>query len=401
MLGSLHDAEDLLQETLLAAWRGLSDFERRSSLRSWLYTIATNRCLNALRDAGRRPAAAGVPRVGGGHARGPRTSPRSPGLSPIPTCCSRGSPTPRPVPRRATRPRRRSRWPSSSGLQHLAPQQRAVLVLRDVLGFRADEVADDARHQRRPRSTVRCSAPRADLSRERRPRRRRARPVVGAAAARVRAGRPLRRRVLNRRHRQRRRAADRGRRRLDAARARVAPGPRGGRRVPARPPVAPPGAVAVCARAGQRPARLGVLLASRRRLAPAGMFVIAARADGIASITRFHDFAADGPVRRARAGSERRGGWHRGFVAVPRVVDTDYRERARSPPRRALRRRRARTARPPPRPIRPAPPVGTRRTRRCADGSAPRGRRRRQPVPARPRRDPEHAPGPPVAGQRP
>ena len=55
ILGSFQDAEDLLQETLLAAWRGLERFEGRSSLRAWLYTIATNRCLNALRDGQRRP----------------------------------------------------------------------------------------------------------------------------------------------------------------------------------------------------------------------------------------------------------------------------------------------------------------------------------------------------------
>lgn len=54
ILGSVQDAEDLLQETLLAAWRGLERFEGRSSLRAWLYRIATNRCLNALRDSGRR-----------------------------------------------------------------------------------------------------------------------------------------------------------------------------------------------------------------------------------------------------------------------------------------------------------------------------------------------------------
>src|ERR1700760_5018659 len=54
ILGSLQDAEDLLQETLLAAWRGLDQFEGRSSLRAWLYRIATNRCLNALRDSSRR-----------------------------------------------------------------------------------------------------------------------------------------------------------------------------------------------------------------------------------------------------------------------------------------------------------------------------------------------------------
>jgi RNA polymerase sigma factor (sigma-70 family) len=56
MLGSLQDAEDLVQETFLSAWRGLPGFEERASLRAWLYRIATNRCLNAVRERGRRPA---------------------------------------------------------------------------------------------------------------------------------------------------------------------------------------------------------------------------------------------------------------------------------------------------------------------------------------------------------
>src|SRR6476619_5666533 len=64
ILGSLQDAEDLLQETLLAAWRSLEQFEGRSSLRAWLYTIATNRCLNALRDRERRPQAVQSYRAG-------------------------------------------------------------------------------------------------------------------------------------------------------------------------------------------------------------------------------------------------------------------------------------------------------------------------------------------------
>src|SRR5271163_4979405 len=55
MLGSMQDAEDMVQETMLGAWRGLESFEARASVRSWLYRIATNRCLNALRDARRRP----------------------------------------------------------------------------------------------------------------------------------------------------------------------------------------------------------------------------------------------------------------------------------------------------------------------------------------------------------
>src|SRR3954471_17694075 len=61
ILGSVQDAEDMVQETLLAAWRGLADFEGRASLRSWLYRIATNRCLNALRGSGRRPQGANPP----------------------------------------------------------------------------------------------------------------------------------------------------------------------------------------------------------------------------------------------------------------------------------------------------------------------------------------------------
>src|SRR5919201_4525211 len=64
ILGSTQDAEDQVQETLLAAWRGLRRFEGRSSLRSWLYRIATNRCLNALRDRGRRPQELAAPSEG-------------------------------------------------------------------------------------------------------------------------------------------------------------------------------------------------------------------------------------------------------------------------------------------------------------------------------------------------
>ena len=61
ILGSVQDAEDMLQETLLAAWRGLTQYEERASMRTWLYRIATNRCLNALRASGRRPRTAAEP----------------------------------------------------------------------------------------------------------------------------------------------------------------------------------------------------------------------------------------------------------------------------------------------------------------------------------------------------
>src|SRR5256885_16401673 len=89
ILGSLQDAEDQLQETLLAAWRGLDRFEGRASLRAWLYRIATNRCLNALRERKRRPQ--GFLRWSS-HPSRPACPSRS-GLSPTPTYCLKDSRT--------------------------------------------------------------------------------------------------------------------------------------------------------------------------------------------------------------------------------------------------------------------------------------------------------------------
>ena len=110
IVGSMQDAEDLLQETLLAAWRGLEQFEGRASLRAWLYRIATNRSLDALRASRRRPE--DLQRMTEMPEPTRRAS-RS-GSSPTPTSCSRASPTRLPDRRRATRPGRRSRWRSSS-----------------------------------------------------------------------------------------------------------------------------------------------------------------------------------------------------------------------------------------------------------------------------------------------
>jgi RNA polymerase sigma-70 factor (TIGR02960 family) len=136
ILGSLHDAEDLLQETMLAAWRGLERFEGRSSLRAWLYTIATNRCLNALRDGARRPQAAGVP-VGSSEAFAEISW-----LQPYPDLLLEGIPDTSPGPEARYEAKEAVALAFVSGLQHLAPRQRAVLILRDVLGFHADEVAE-------------------------------------------------------------------------------------------------------------------------------------------------------------------------------------------------------------------------------------------------------------------
>jgi RNA polymerase sigma-70 factor (ECF subfamily) len=143
IVGSLQDAEDLLQETLLAAWRGLEQFEGRSSLRAWLYTIATNRCLNALRDRERRPQAAPGDRAGrGGFTHPPESFAEIAWLQPYPDALLEGVIDIAPGPAARYEAKETVALAFVSGLQHLAPRQRAVLVLRDVLGFHADEVAD-------------------------------------------------------------------------------------------------------------------------------------------------------------------------------------------------------------------------------------------------------------------
>ncbi|GAB2861627.1 sigma-70 family RNA polymerase sigma factor [Actinoallomurus bryophytorum] len=140
ILGSVQDAEDLLQETLLAAWRGLGGFEGRSSLRSWLYRIATNRCLNALRDgarrSGERPAISPEVSLPEPTRRGDPSW-----LEPYPDALIEDLPDGSPGPEARYESRESVSLAFLAALQHLPPRQRAVLVLRDVLGFRAAEVA--------------------------------------------------------------------------------------------------------------------------------------------------------------------------------------------------------------------------------------------------------------------
>jgi RNA polymerase sigma-70 factor (TIGR02960 family) len=140
MLGSLQDAEDALQETLLAAWQGFGAFEGRSSLRTWLYKIATNRCLNARRSASRRPAKEwDVPNV---EPPEPTRLGEIVWLEPYPDALLQ-APIDTPVGPDARYEQNESiSLAFVTALQALPPRQVAVLVLRDVLGFHANEVAD-------------------------------------------------------------------------------------------------------------------------------------------------------------------------------------------------------------------------------------------------------------------
>ncbi|HEX6352888.1 RNA polymerase subunit sigma-70 [Actinophytocola sp.] len=139
MLGSLTDAEDVLQETLLAAWRGLAGFERRASVRAWLYRIATNRCLNAMRDAKRRTPPEPVPPF-----QPPEPSRRSEitWLQPYPDALLAGIADAAPEPAARYQTMEAVELAFVSALQRMPPRQAATLVLRDVLGFTADEVAE-------------------------------------------------------------------------------------------------------------------------------------------------------------------------------------------------------------------------------------------------------------------
>ncbi len=140
ILGSLQDAEDALQETLVSAWRNLGEFGQRSSLRTWLYQIATNRCLSMLRADSRRPRIASpLPEATLPEPTGAGDAP--PWLEPYPDVLLDHFVDQCPGPEARYETTEAISLAFITALQLLPPRQRAALVLRDVLGYRAGEVA--------------------------------------------------------------------------------------------------------------------------------------------------------------------------------------------------------------------------------------------------------------------
>jgi RNA polymerase sigma-70 factor (ECF subfamily) len=139
ILGSAQDAEDALQETLLAAWRGLAQFEGRSSVRTWLYRVATNCCLKALRSASRRPPVNWPPP--GVDVPMPSRVGEVIWLQPYPDMLLEGLPDATPGPEARYEASETISLAFVTALQTLPPRQRAVLILRDVLGFPTSQVA--------------------------------------------------------------------------------------------------------------------------------------------------------------------------------------------------------------------------------------------------------------------
>jgi RNA polymerase sigma-70 factor, ECF subfamily len=186
ILGSVQDAEDMVQETLLAAWRSLEAFEGRASVRSWLYRIATNRCLNALRARSRRPRE--VQAMDDSPAPTRRTEPVW--LEPYPDVLLEGVPDSTLGPAARYESRESIELAFIVALQALPPRQRAALVLRDVLGFRTAEVAEmlDTGEVsvkgalQRARATLRARLPAADRERAPRPNSASERQLVGRFA---------------------------------------------------------------------------------------------------------------------------------------------------------------------------------------------------------------------------
>jgi RNA polymerase sigma-70 factor (TIGR02960 family) len=192
ILGSVQDAEDLLQETMLAAWTGLDQFEGRSSLRSWLYRIATNRCLNALRSRKRRPQRA----VSMAEPPKPTRMAEPVWLEPYPDDLLEGIADTAPGPEARYELRESVGLAFVAVLAHLPPRQRAAVVLRDALGFDTAEVSEMLGSSagsvkgalQRARATLDQRLPSGGLDRASLPASSRRRELVGQFAAAVERG---------------------------------------------------------------------------------------------------------------------------------------------------------------------------------------------------------------------
>jgi RNA polymerase sigma-70 factor (ECF subfamily) len=137
MLGSVHDAQDVVQETYVRAWRGFGGFEGRSSLRVWLYRIATSACLTALEHRSRRVLPSGLGPAGDPDQPLTVAGPDVAWVQPLPDAV-----LPDADPATIVTHRSSVRLALVAALQYLPPRQRAVLILRDVLAWHASEVAD-------------------------------------------------------------------------------------------------------------------------------------------------------------------------------------------------------------------------------------------------------------------
>ena len=259
MLGSVHDAEDLVQETYLRAWRSYHGFEGRSSMRTWLYRIATNVCLTALDSRSKRP----LPDRPRRPELRPRRRPRRAGRGAVAGAGARRHGRGRPSdPAAIVSSRASVRLAFIAALQHLPPRQRAVLVLRDVLKLARRRGGRGARHLRRRGQQQPAARPRpARGGRADRGRRRR--------ADRARAARPARalcQRARGQGHQQDRRGVHRGRGVGDAAVHGWYQGPEDiGRLIDTQCPADPGGMRMVATQANGQPAFAHVRPRGRRR----------------------------------------------------------------------------------------------------------------------------------------
>jgi RNA polymerase sigma-70 factor (TIGR02960 family) len=138
ILGSVQDAEDALQDALLAAWQSLASFEGRASIRTWLYRVVTSRCLNALRSARRRPT---TNMLAGLAPPAPTRLGEPVWLEPCPDLLLERLADTAPGPEARYEAREAISLAFMTAVQRLPPRQRAILILRDVLGFAASEAA--------------------------------------------------------------------------------------------------------------------------------------------------------------------------------------------------------------------------------------------------------------------